>query len=214
KRNCEIKPGVLFPENMRRVALGVEYNGAGFNGFQRQKTSASTIQAALEQALSRVANEPVTLVCAGRTDAGVHATDQVVHFDTLAQRPLKAWVEGVNTHLPDDIRIRWSREVDPRFHARFSALSRSYRYIILSDSVKTAIMRKQVCWTSYSLDLEAMRNAGKALVGEHDFSSFRAAQCQAASPVRKVTALTIHRQGKLIVLEISANAFLHHMVRN
>lgn len=214
RRNCEIKPGMVFPDDMHRIAVGVEYNGAVFSGFQKQKSAANTVQARLEHALSRVANEPVTLVCAGRTDAGVHATGQVIHFDTLAQRPLKAWLEGVNTHLPDEIRVKWSREVSHGFHARFSALSRTYRYLILSDPVRTAIMQKQVSWTSYVLDLERMRLAGEILIGEHDFSSFRAAQCQAASPVREVTALHVFRHGKLIVLEITANAFLHHMVRN
>lgn len=214
KRNCEIKPGMVFPEDMHRIAVGVEYNGAAFNGFQKQNSSASTVQARLEYALSRVANEPVTLICAGRTDAGVHATGQVIHFDTLARRPLKAWLEGVNTHLPDDIRVKWSREVSYRFHARFSALSRTYRYLILSAPVRTAIMQKQVSWTSYPLDLERMRQAAELLLGEHDFTSFRAAQCQAVSPVREVTVLRLFRHGELTVLEITANAFLHHMVRN
>lgn len=214
KRNCEIKPGMQFPEGMHRIAVGVEYNGADFNGFQKQKSSANTIQARLEDALSRVANEPVTLVCAGRTDAGVHATGQVIHFDTLARRPQKAWIEGVNTHLPDEIRVKWSSAVGPLFHARFSALSRTYRYLILSDPIKTAILQRQVSWTRYVLDLELMQQAGEQLIGEHDFTSFRAAQCQAASPVREVTGLRLFRHGRLIVLEITANAFLHHMVRN
>lgn len=214
KRNCEIKRGMHLPEGMSRIAAGVEYNGANFNGFQKQKSSATTIQARLEDALSRVANEPISLVCAGRTDAGVHATGQVIHFDTLAQRPLKAWVEGVNTHLPDEIRITWSRQVKPDFHARFSALSRTYRYLIFSSPIRTAVLQKQVSWTRYSLDMELLQRAGEQLIGEHDFSSFRAAQCQAASPVREVTKLHLSRHGKLIVLEISANAFLHHMVRN
>lgn len=214
KRNCEIKPGMRFPEGMHRIAVGVEYNGAEFNGFQKQKSSANTVQARLEDALSRVANEPVTLVCAGRTDAGVHATGQVIHFDTLALRPLKAWIEGVNTHLPDDIRVKWSTDVGPQFHARFSALSRTYRYLILSAPIRTAILQKQISWTRYALDIELMQRAGERLIGEHDFTSFRAAQCQAASPVRQVMGLRLFRHGRLIVLEITANAFLHHMVRN
>lgn len=214
KRNCEIKPEMRFPEGMHRIAVGIEYNGAEFSGFQKQKSSTNTIQARLEDALSRVANEPVTLVCAGRTDAGVHATGQVIHFDTVAQRPSKAWIEGVNTHLPDEIRVKWSREAGPLFHARFSALSRTYRYLILSDPIKTAILQKQVSWTRYPLDLELMQQAGEQLIGEHDFTSFRAAQCQAASPVRTVMGLRLFRHGSLIVLEITANAFLHHMVRN
>lgn len=214
KRNCEIKPEMRFPEGMHRIAVGIEYNGAEFSGFQKQKSSTNTIQARLEDALSRVANEPVTLVCAGRTDAGVHATGQVIHFDTVAQRPSKAWIEGVNTHLPDEIRVKWSREAGPLFHARFSALSRTYRYLILSDPIKTAILQKQVSWTRYPLDLELMQQAGEQLIGEHDFTSFRAAQCQAASPVRTVMGLRLFRHGNLIVLEITANAFLHHMVRN
>ena len=214
KRNIEIRSGIVFPSGMQRVALGVEYSGTAFRGFQRQLTADNTVQAALEKALSVVANERVSLVCAGRTDAGVHATGQVVHFDTLAERPQKAWLQGVNTHLPDDIRIRWARNVMPSFHARFSAEARSYCYVILPGITRSAIMQKQVTHTSYTLALDCMRQAATLLVGEHDFTSFRASQCQAKSPVRTVTCAEIESIGAFVVLKISANAFLHHMVRN
>ncbi len=213
-RNCEIKPGVDFPTDMHRVALGVEYNGATYNGFQRQASTASTVQAYLESALSGVAAEPISLVCAGRTDAGVHASEQVVHFDTLAQRPSKAWVKGVNCQLPDDIRVHWAKSVPPSFHARFSATSRTYRYVLLSTDVRPAYLYKNVTWTQYNLDISRMQAAAGYLVGEHHFSAFRSSRCQANNPVRTVQYLTLKQQGPFIVVEINANAFLHHMVRN
>ncbi|WP_086931294.1 tRNA pseudouridine(38-40) synthase TruA [Agarilytica rhodophyticola] len=213
-RNCEIKPGIEFPDNMQRVALGVEYNGAPFNGFQKQASTANTIQAALEAALSKVANEPISLVCAGRTDAGVHASEQVVHFDTLAQRPAKAWVQGVNTQLPFDIRVHWSKPVSPDFHARFSATARTYRYVIYAAATAPACFYQSTTWTSYQLDIERMQEAGQYLLGEHDFSSFRAAYCQARVPVRHIYNLRFYRSGAFIIMEVKANAFLHHMVRN
>ncbi|MFL0802162.1 MAG: tRNA pseudouridine(38-40) synthase TruA [Agarilytica sp.] len=213
-RNCEIKPGVDFPPDMHRVALGVAYNGATYNGFQRQASTASTVQAYLESALSGVAAEPISLVCAGRTDAGVHAAEQVVHFDTLAQRPAKAWVKGVNCKLPDDIRVHWAKSVPPSFHARFSATSRTYRYVLLSADVRPAYLHKNVTWTQYCLDISRMQAAANYLVGEHHFSSFRSSRCQANNPVRTVEYLTLKQQGPFIVVEIKANAFLHHMVRN
>lgn len=214
KRNCELKPGMIFPEGMKRVAMGVEYCGSAFHGFQKQQSASETVQAHLERALSRVANEDVTLVCAGRTDAGVHATNQVIHFDTLANRQEKSWLKGVNTYLPGDIAIKWVKPVGPGFHARFSADSRTYRYIFFSNKVRPALSRNMVTWTGYSLDLNKMREAAKYLVGEHDFSSFRAAQCQAASPIRTVEAVEFFPSGRFFVMEIRANAFLHHMVRN
>lgn len=199
---------------MQRVALGVEYNGAVFNGFQKQASTPNTVQAKLERALSKVANEDITCVCAGRTDAGVHAAEQVIHFDTLAERPMKAWVYGVNTQLPDEVRVVWAKAVQPDFHARFSALARTYRYVIHSAAIKPACMAQFVTWTTYSLDMDAMGEAGSLLVGEHDFSSFRSSQCQANSPVRTIESLSFTRSGGFIVMEIKANAFLHHMVRN
>ncbi|WP_299584803.1 tRNA pseudouridine(38-40) synthase TruA [uncultured Microbulbifer sp.] len=214
KANGEVPPGEQLPEGLRRIALGIEYCGARLHGFQKQKSAAETVQAHLERALSAIAVEPVTLVCAGRTDAGVHATNQVIHFDTYAQRPGRAWVQGVNTKLPDSVRVRWAQEMPAQFHARFSAFARSYRYLIHSAPTRSAHSAAEVTWTQHPLDLEAMRAGAKHLFGRHDFSSFRASQCQAKSPVREITRLDIAPVGPLIVLEVSANAFLHHMVRN
>ncbi|AOS98606.1 tRNA pseudouridine synthase A [Microbulbifer aggregans] len=214
KPNGEVPPGESLPEGLRRVALGVEYCGARLHGFQKQKSAANTVQAWLERALSTIAAEPVTLVCAGRTDAGVHATGQVIHFDTRAERPDRAWVQGVNTKLPDEVRVRWATEVPAQFHARFSARARSYRYLIHSAPTRSAHCASEVTWTQHGLDIDAMRAGAAFLVGRHDFTSFRASQCQAKSPVRELTRLDIAPVGQLIVLEVSANAFLHHMVRN
>ncbi|SDZ90363.1 tRNA pseudouridine(38-40) synthase TruA [Microbulbifer marinus] len=214
KPNGEVPPGEQLPEGLRRIAVGVEYCGARLHGFQKQKSAAETVQAHLERALSSIAAEPVTLVCAGRTDAGVHATGQVIHFDTRAVRPPRAWVQGVNTQLPDAVRVHWAREVPAQFHARFSARARSYRYLIHSAPTRSAQAAAEVTWTQHPLDLQAMRDGARYLLGRHDFTSFRASQCQAKSPVREVTRLDIARVGQLIVLEVSANAFLHHMVRN
>lgn len=213
-RNAEIIERSAFPEGMHRVAIGLEYNGADFHGFQKQPSGVATVQQALEKALSQVANETVTLVCAGRTDAGVHATNQVIHFDTLSVRPEKAWVYGVNALLPDSVSVRWAQDVDPEFHARFSATNRVYRYVICNRYSRPALGYSQLTWEKRKLDLERMRSAASALVGEHDFTSFRASQCQAKSPVRTIHAIDIAQRGDLIVLEIKANAFLHHMVRN
>lgn len=214
KPNGEVPAGEQLPPGLRRYALGVEYCGARLHGFQKQKSAARTVQALLEQGLSSIAAEPVTLVCAGRTDAGVHATNQVIHFDTSAQRPQRAWVQGVNTKLPDEVRVRWAQEMPPQFHARFSARARSYRYLIHSSPTRSAQAASEVTWTQHPLDLDAMRSGAQHLLGRHDFSSYRASQCQAKSPVREITRLDIARVGQLIVLEVSANAFLHHMVRN
>lgn len=214
QRNGEILEEGVFPEGMRRIALGIEYNGAEFHGFQKQPSGVDTVQERLEKALSQVANESVTLVCAGRTDTGVHGTNQVVHFDTTAERPDKAWTRGVNALLPDTISVRWSREMTPYFHARFSAQHRTYRYVIANTASRPALGFQQLTWVREELDLDAMREAASVLVGEHDFSSFRASQCQAKSPVRRIHYLHIARRGELIVVEIQANAFLHHMVRN
>ncbi|WP_444930297.1 tRNA pseudouridine(38-40) synthase TruA [Microbulbifer sp. SSSA002] len=214
KPNGEVPEGEVLPEGLRRIALGVEYCGAKLHGFQKQKSASETVQAHLERALSTIAAETVTLVCAGRTDAGVHATNQVIHFDTRAQRPDRAWVQGVNTKLPDSVRVRWAREVPAQFHARFSARARSYRYLIHSAPTRSAHSAAEVTWTQHPLDLEAMREGAGYLIGRHDFTSYRAAQCQAKSPVREITRLDIAPVGPLIALEISANAFLHHMVRN
>ena len=214
KRNCEIKPGVEFPSGMRRVACLVEYDGSQYQGFQFQKSADITVQGALQRAFSKVADEEITLICAGRTDAGVHAIGQVVHFDTLSERPSRAWIKGTNTHLPESIRVHWASEISESFHARFSALHRSYRYVIYVGEVSPAIIAKKVTCVDFPIDVARMRAVASLLIGEHDFSSFRASQCQASSPVRNVQDLTIHQFGAFIVVDITANAFLYHMVRN
>ena len=214
KRNGEVLDPSVFPEGMRRIALGVEYVGHPFHGFQSQPHDPQTIQQGIEQSLSKIAYEPIKLVCAGRTDAGVHATNQVVHFDTLASRVDRAWLRGANTHLPDGIAIRWVKEVSPLFHARFGATSRTYRYIIYNTHTPSALLKNQVTWDRRSLDLEAMIVASRALIGEHDFSAFRAIQCQANNPIRIMKRIDISQQRDFIVLEVEATAFLYHMVRN
>lgn len=197
-----------------RVALGVQYDGSGFRGWQAQQPGTRTVQAVLEQALSKVADHPVRVVCAGRTDAGVHGVGQVVHFETTAGRSERAWVLGGHAHLPLDISLNWARETPDDFHARFSALARRYRYLILNQPQRSALWQGRATWHYRTLDAERMQIAGQALVGQHDFSSFRAAECQARHPVRDLHELTIRRQGDGVVLDVEANAFLHHMVRN
>lgn len=196
-----------------RVACGVEYDGAGYSGWQAQP-HASSVQAVVEKALSKVANHPVQLCCAGRTDAGVHATHQVVHFETTAGRREREWLLGSNANLPDDVTLTWVHGVDDDFHARFSAEARSYRYVILTREVPSALLRRRVTWVHERLDAERMQTGAGYLLGEHDFSSYRATACQARSPVRTVHRLDVSRQGDFIYLDIQANAFLHHMVRN
>ncbi|GGY73058.1 tRNA pseudouridine synthase A [Cellvibrio zantedeschiae] len=213
-RNGEIVEDTVWPEAMQRVALAIEYKGSDFHGFQTQPNGVKTVQQALEKALSKVADEPITLVCAGRTDAGVHATNQVIHFDTLAKRPPKAWVMGTRPHLPDEVSVKWAQDVSPQFHARFSALNRTYRYLISDAKTSSALLHDQITWSSRSLDVNKMREGAACLVGRHDFTSFRATQCQAKSPIRQIHYLHIIRRGDLIVIEVQANAFLHHMVRN
>ena len=195
------------------IACGVEYDGAGYSGWQAQP-HAPSVQAVVEKALSKVANHPVQLCCAGRTDAGVHATHQVIHFETTAERREREWLLGGNTNLPDNVTLTWVRDVDDDFHARFSAEARSYRYVILTREVPSALLRRRVTWVHETLDAERMQAGARYLLGEHDFSSYRATACQAKSPVRTVHRLDISRQGDFIYLDIQANAFLHHMVRN
>lgn len=196
-----------------RIALGIEYNGYGYYGWQVQR-GLVTIQGTLEDALAKVANESVFLFCAGRTDANVHATGQVVHFDTRAKRHIDAWIWGTNSHLPSSIVVKWARQVDYHFHARFSATARRYRYVIFNHPIRPAILSTRTSWHYYPLDVNRMREAGQFLLGEQDFSSFRAAQCNSKSPMRNVLDFNIQRQGDFVILEIEANAFLHHMVRN
>ena len=207
--------GTLSDPNASRVALCVEYNGNRFNGWQAQKSEdVATVQENLEKALAEVADEPVKLTCAGRTDAGVHATAQVVHFDHFNPRPDKAWVRGGNSLLPPAIAIRWATQASHDFHARFSATARRYRYVICNDPVKPAILNGLVTSHYLPLDASAMHAAGQHLLGENDFSAFRGAACQSSTPMRNVTALEVRRRDAYVVIDITANAFLLHMVRN
>jgi tRNA pseudouridine38-40 synthase len=197
----------------RRLALGIEYDGSAYRGWQVQPQAAS-IQAALESALARVAAAPVALICAGRTDAGVHARAQVAHFDTHALRRARAWLLGTNTHLPSDISLRWVRPVPSHFHARYSALSRTYRYWILNRAARSALAAARAPLVHQPLAIEPMRAAAASLLGEHDFSAFRSLECQARSPVRMLRRVEIGRSGDWVCIEMTANAFLHHMARN
>lgn len=196
-----------------RIALGIEYDGARYYGWQRQQNVIS-VQQKLEEALSKVANQPIEVQCAGRTDAGVHATGQVVHFDTDAVRKDVAWTLGVNSNLPDDIAVRWAKEVDDDFHARFSATARRYRYIIYNYRYRPGILRQGISHYHEPLDVDLMNAAAPALLGEQDFTSFRAIQCQSNTPFRNVHHVEVTRQGDYVIVDIKANAFLHHMVRN
>ncbi len=200
-------------ENTKKIALGVEYSGQDFSGWQRQKHSKS-IQEALEKALSIVASEPISTVCAGRTDKGVHGKGQVVHFETNAVRPDKAWVLGGDSHLPDSISISWAKQVVDDFHARFSARSRSYRYIIHNKKSRSALLANRVTRHSYPIEVEPMKLACPYFLGEQDFTSVRAANCQSKSCWRNISSLEVNRYGDFVVVDITANAFLYHMVRN
>lgn len=198
---------------MIRIACGVEYDGTNFRGWQSQE-SVRTVQDCLEHGFSKVAAEPIRVVCAGRTDSGVHAAGQVIHFDTAAQRSMRAWTLGTNVNIPRDVAVLWARPVDRQFHARFSARSRWYQYRILNRMVRPALGRHQYTWFHGSLDIERMNAAACCLLGEHDFSSFRALACQAKTPIRTIYQLSIARHGDEVVIDVRANAFLHHMVRN
>jgi len=196
-----------------RLALGIEYDGTGFNGWQRL-SHASSVQGAVEAALGFVADAPVGVQCAGRTDAGVHAHCQVVHFDTDAVRPSRGWVLGANSRLPHAIAVRWAVEVPVDFSARHAARARRYRYRILNRSIRPALLRHVVTWERRPLDADAMHRAAQALLGENDFSAFRSVQCQATHPMREMQSIGVRRDGEEIVIDVRANAFLHHMVRN
>ncbi len=199
--------------NLTRIALGIEYDGRPFCGWQSQ-ASGCGVQDALEAAIAELAGAPVTLNAAGRTDQGVHASMQVAHFETAAARPLTAWVRAVNANLPDAIAVKWAREVSPEFHARFSARGRSYHYLLLNRPERPGLLAGRVGWCHRPLDLGAMREGAQHLLGEHDFSAFRSAQCQAKSPVKKLERIAIEVDGGLFCFEFAASAFLHHMVRN
>jgi len=202
-------------DSVQRVALVVEYDGSRFNGWQLQRGSeANTVQAALESALGSVADAPVRLVCAGRTDAGVHATHQVVHFESANPRGELAWLRGCNANLPGSVAVRGARIVGDDFHARFSALSRRYRYLIHDREARPALGREYLTWVRRPLDVRRMHAQAQALLGERDFTSFRAAACRSSTPMRRVDFVRVERRRRLVVVDIQANAFLHHMVRN
>lgn len=196
-----------------RIAIGIEYDGTAYNGWQRQRTG-DGVQERVEQAIASVANEAILITGAGRTDTGVHASGQVAHFDTLVDRSDRGWLLGANSNLPDDINVSWVQRVDDEFHARFSATSRSYRYAILNRLVRSALNRYRGWWVHEPLDEKAMHDAAQSLLGEHDFSSFRAAGCQASTPIREIKTIAVTRDGDWLYLDVTANAFLQHMVRN
>ncbi|MDI9347779.1 MAG: tRNA pseudouridine(38-40) synthase TruA [Methylacidiphilales bacterium] len=195
-----------------RFACAIEYLGTEFSGWQKQVVK-NTVQEICENAFSKIADHEVTLVCAGRTDRGVHATCQVVHFDTKSLRKDDAWVRGSNGYLPSSIKVKWVKEVDDTFHARFSALSRSYRYIIWNDFTCSALLQGLTSWCYTPIDIAEMQNASKYLLGTHDFSSFRSAGCQAKTPIRTIESISIHRNNACVVFDITANGFLQNMVR-
>lgn len=197
----------------QRIALGIEYDGSRYCGWQYQDHSPS-VQEKVEAALAKVANHPLRVSCAGRTDTGVHALGQIIHFDTDAVRENHAWVLGANANLPDDISVLWAKPVTSEFHARFSAIRRHYRYVIFNRTVRPAVLSRRVSWEYRPLQVERMRQGAQYLIGEHDFSSYRALACQAKSPLRTLYRLDIKREGEIIMLELEANGFLHHMVRN
>lgn len=200
-------------QQSHRIAMGVEYDGSHFVGWQSQREG-ETVQQNVEKALSKVANHPVKIFCAGRTDTGVHANEQVIHFETSASRKNYAWLSGCNTYLPKSISIIWAIEVPENFHARFSAIQRSYRYTILNRKVRPSILNNYVSFVRYPLDEEKMQQAAKHLLGTHDFTSYRTVACQAKSPIRTLLKLDVIREGEYIHLDLQADGFLHHMVRN
>lgn len=212
--NIDNPAAEMAAEGFFRIALGIEYKGSRYSGWQRQANGVLTVQETLENALSKVADSPVSLMCAGRTDAGVHACGQVVHFDTQAERSLKAWVMGANINLPHDISVSWAKVMPANFHARFKAIARRYRYVIYNDPIRPAHLNQEITWNHRPLDVERMAQAAQYLLGVHDFSAFRAGQCQAKSPIKELHHLRVTRHGQMIVLDIRASAFLHHMVRN
>lgn len=196
-----------------RLALGIEYDGTDFLGWQRLRHG-RTVQQVLEAALSRVAHQPIEVVCAGRTDSGVHALQQVVHFETDAERSAYGWMMGCNSLLPDAVAVRWVMPAADDFHARYSATSRRYRYRLLNRAARPGMLFRHLAWERRELDVGAMHEAARALLGEHDFSAFRTVACQAAHPRRRMLALSVSRSGEEVIIDVEANAFLHHMVRN
>lgn len=205
---------------MKRLVLGVQYDGSGWHGWQTQPNG-KTIQDALEQALAAFSETSIATTCAGRTDAGVHAVEQIIHFDTMLVRSMHSWVSGLNAFLPASIAVLWAKEVpfenpdaQDNFHARFSAFARTYHYVLYNSPIRSPILSQRAGWIYRPLDVERMRLAAVNLIGEHDFTAFRAAACQAKSPVKHMYNIEIRQQGNLLVFSLRANAFLHHMVRN
>jgi tRNA pseudouridine38-40 synthase len=196
-----------------RVALVVEYDGSQYHGWQAQ-VGLHTVQQVVEFALSKVADCDISVICAGRTDTGVHATNQVIHFDCDKERSIRSWIHGANSYLPKDVCVKWGREMPDNFHVRYSALSRRYRYIIYNSSIRPALLRSNVTWQYRQLDHRNMQEASSTLLGEHDFTSFRSVECQSPTPMRNVHHIDVSRRGDLVIIDITANAFLHHMVRN
>ncbi len=196
-----------------RIALGVEYDGSQYHGWQAQK-GLHTVQGVLQDALSKVADEEVLVTCAGRTDTGVHACNQVIHFDSEKPRTTRSWIHGCNSYLPKDVCVRWSKEMPDDFHARFSATARRYRYVIYNSAIRPAVLRSAVTWQYRQLDHRVMHQAAQQLLGEQDFTSFRSVECQSKTPMRNVHRIDVYRQADLVIIDVSANAFLHHMVRN
>ena len=197
-----------------KIALGVEYLGTDFHGWQIQKSDLRTVQGVVEPALSKIANHPVRVFCSGRTDAGVHAQEQVIHFETQTTRTEGAWLFGGNANLPSDVNFKWAKEVNDDFHARFNAYARSYEYKIHHHPVRSSLKTGYYLWEPRSLNIDDMRKAAAFLVGEHDFSCFRGSMCQAKSPIKTIEYLQIDEIGDDLIIKVKANAFLHHMVRN
>ncbi len=196
-----------------RIALVVEYDGSQYHGWQAQ-SGLHTVQQSVENALSKVADSTISVVCAGRTDTGVHATNQVIHFDCEKERTIRAWIHGANSFLPKDICVKWGKEMPETFHARYSATSRRYRYVIYNGPIRPALLRCNVTWQYRQLDHRLMHQAAQVLLGENDFTSFRSVECQSKTPMRNIHQLQVSRNGELVMIDITANAFLHHMVRN
>lgn len=196
-----------------RIALAVEYDGSQYHGWQAQ-SGLHTVQQVLETALGKVADCEISVVCAGRTDTGVHATNQIVHFDCANERTIRAWMHGANSFLPKDVCVKWGREMPDDFSARYSALSRRYRYIIYNSPIRPALLRSNVTWQYRQLDNRLMHEASQLLLGENDFTSFRSVECQSNTPMRHIHQIEVMRRGDLVMIDVTANAFLHHMVRN
>lgn len=197
-----------------RIALGIEYNGHAYSGWQAQKDDVETVQETLEAALSSVANEEIRVICAGRTDTGVHGAEQVVHFDTDVERTERSWVYGANTNLPKDVCVLWAAPVSDDFHARFSARRRRYQYVIFNRNVRPTYLAYRTTWEYRPLDASRMQEAASHLIGKHDFNAYRAMACQAKSPIKEILSLKVRRKGQFVLIDIEATAFLHHMVRN